>query len=230
MGRTSDAREKILGAGQSLIELRGYSALGVAEICKTAGVPKGSFYYFFESKEALALAVLDRHWDDQRRAWQRVLTADAENGAADHGPFDRIVVTVQAADIPPAWIGQLKDGGRLVVPLRMRGMTRTVAFVRYGDRLVSDGFELCGFVPMQGAGENRFRLAVLHDKQGEEIALRSPLAVREVKRLVDDALDRDLASGHEAEVEASVRIFATDDLLEGARSFVEKREPQYRGR
>jgi protein-L-isoaspartate(D-aspartate) O-methyltransferase len=101
-----------------------------------------------------------------------VLTADAENGAPDHGPFDRIILTVQAADIPPAWSGQLKDGGRLVVPLRMRGMTRTVAFVREGDRLVSDGFELCGFVPMQGAGENRVRLAVLHVAAGEEIALR----------------------------------------------------------
>lgn len=101
-----------------------------------------------------------------------VLTGDAEDGAPGHGPFDRIVVTVQAADIPPAWIHQLKEGGRLVVPLRMRGMTRTVAFVRHGDHLVSDGFELCGFVPMQGAGENRVRLAVLHDVEGEEIALR----------------------------------------------------------
>jgi enoyl-CoA hydratase len=65
---------------------------------------------------------------------------------------------------------------------------------------------------------------------GEEIAERGPLAVREVKRLIDGALDRDLAAGHAAEVEASVRIFATDDLLEGARSFVEKREPTYHGR
>ena len=101
-----------------------------------------------------------------------VLTADAEHGAPDHAPFDRIIVTVQAADIPPAWIAQLKDGGRLVVPLRMRGLTRTVAFVRDGDRLVSDGFELCGFVPMQGVGENRVSLAVLHDTAGEEIGLR----------------------------------------------------------
>ncbi|MGW4141228.1 TetR/AcrR family transcriptional regulator [Streptomyces mirabilis] len=78
MGRTSDAREKILNAAQSLIELRGYSALGVAEICKAAGVPKGSFYYFFESKEALALAVLDEHWDAQKSAWARVLNSDEE--------------------------------------------------------------------------------------------------------------------------------------------------------
>ncbi|MFD6918900.1 TetR/AcrR family transcriptional regulator [Streptomyces sp. NPDC059944] len=78
MGRTSDAREKILGAAQSLIELRGYSALGVAEICKAAGVPKGSFYYFFESKEALALAVIDEQWAGQKSAWARALGGDEE--------------------------------------------------------------------------------------------------------------------------------------------------------
>ncbi len=78
MGRTSDARNKILTAAQSLIEVRGYSALGVAEICKAAGVPKGSFYYFFESKEALALAVLDEHWSAQRRDWASALKGDQE--------------------------------------------------------------------------------------------------------------------------------------------------------
>ncbi|WP_377272985.1 TetR/AcrR family transcriptional regulator [Peterkaempfera sp. SMS 1(5)a] len=78
MGRTSDAGQKILTAAQSLIELRGYSALGVAEICKAAGVPKGSFYYFYDSKEALALAVIDEHWTQQRTAWTHILTADTD--------------------------------------------------------------------------------------------------------------------------------------------------------
>ncbi|GGX94370.1 TetR/AcrR family transcriptional regulator [Streptomyces fructofermentans] len=73
MGRTSDARSKILAAARSLIELRGYTALGVAEICREAEVPKGSFYYFFDSKEALALAVIDEHWTAQRRDWERAL-------------------------------------------------------------------------------------------------------------------------------------------------------------
>jgi TetR/AcrR family transcriptional regulator, transcriptional repressor for nem operon len=77
VARASDTRERILAAARSLIELRGYSALGVAEICKAAGVPKGSFYYFFESKEALALAVIDAHWEAQRRAWASVLRSDA---------------------------------------------------------------------------------------------------------------------------------------------------------
>jgi protein-L-isoaspartate(D-aspartate) O-methyltransferase len=101
-----------------------------------------------------------------------VITADGEHGVPGRAPYDRIVVTVQAADIPPAWVHQLKEGGRLVVPLRMRGMTRTVAFVRDGERLASDGFELCGFVPMRGVGENRMRLVSLHEVEGEEIALR----------------------------------------------------------
>jgi TetR/AcrR family transcriptional repressor of nem operon len=83
MGRTSDAREKILTAAESLIALQGYSALGVAEICKAAGVPKGSFYYFFESKEALALAVIDEHWACQRLDWTRLLGSEAE-------PFERL--------------------------------------------------------------------------------------------------------------------------------------------
>ncbi|MFJ5223147.1 TetR/AcrR family transcriptional regulator [Streptomyces sp. NPDC088400] len=76
MGRTSDARERILGAAQTLIELHGYSALGVAEICKAAGVPKGSFYYFFSSKEELALAVIDEHWSGQRDSWNRILHSE----------------------------------------------------------------------------------------------------------------------------------------------------------
>lgn len=83
MGRTSDARNKILDAAKTLIEQRGYSALGVAEICSTAGVPKGSFYYFFESKQALALAVIDEHWATQRQQWVELLSSD-------HDPLRRL--------------------------------------------------------------------------------------------------------------------------------------------
>ncbi|MEH0936348.1 TetR family transcriptional regulator C-terminal domain-containing protein [Micromonospora psammae] len=78
MGRTSDARNKILEAAATLLERRGYSALGVAEICATAGVPKGSFYYFFESKQALALTVIDEHWANQRRRWVELLGDDRD--------------------------------------------------------------------------------------------------------------------------------------------------------
>lgn len=48
-----------------------------------------------------------------------VVLADAENGVPEHAPYDRIIVTVGAWDVPPAWLEQLADGGRIVVPLRM---------------------------------------------------------------------------------------------------------------
>ena len=64
---------------------------------------------------------------------------------------------------------------------------------------------------------------------GEEIAERGPLAVREVKALVDAALDRPLNEGHAAEIEASVRVFGTQDMVEGALAFREKRAPRYEG-
>ncbi|GAA1544766.1 TetR/AcrR family transcriptional regulator [Kribbella lupini] len=76
MGRNSDARPKILAAGRDLLARRGYSALGVAEICAAAGVPKGSFYYFFDSKQALAEAVIEDHWVEQRAQWAALLGSD----------------------------------------------------------------------------------------------------------------------------------------------------------
>jgi enoyl-CoA hydratase len=65
---------------------------------------------------------------------------------------------------------------------------------------------------------------------GEEIAERGPLAVREAKRLLEAALDHDLATGLAAELAASERIFATEDMGEGATAFLAKRPPRYHGR
>jgi TetR/AcrR family transcriptional repressor of nem operon len=82
MGRTSDARERLLAAATTLFRERAYSSVGVAEIAARAGVQKGSFYYFFPSKEALALAVIDEHWDWQRGEWAKML--GGEGTALEH--------------------------------------------------------------------------------------------------------------------------------------------------
>jgi protein-L-isoaspartate(D-aspartate) O-methyltransferase len=99
----------------------------------------------------------------------KVVLADAEGGVLDHAPYDRVIVTAGAWDIPPAWADQLAEGGWLVVPLRMRGLTRSIVFERAGGNLVSRAYELCGFVPMQGAGECRERLVLL---DGKAVGLR----------------------------------------------------------
>ncbi|OZV73087.1 methyltransferase, FxLD system [Micromonospora echinospora] len=82
----------------------------------------------------------------------RVVQADAEYGVPEQAPYDRIIVTVGAWDIPPAWIAQLSEHGRIVVPLRFAGLSRCVAFDLAEGRLVSHSYCLGGFVPMQGAG------------------------------------------------------------------------------
>jgi TetR/AcrR family transcriptional repressor of nem operon len=58
MGRTSDARERILESAFRLWFRRSYADVGVSEICEDAGVQKGSFYHFFPSKTDLAVAVV----------------------------------------------------------------------------------------------------------------------------------------------------------------------------
>ncbi|QKW22277.1 methyltransferase, FxLD system [Kitasatospora sp. NA04385] len=80
----------------------------------------------------------------------RVVLADGSE-QVEGGPFDRIVVTVGAWDLPPAWTGALVEGGTITVPLRMRGLTRSITFRREGERLVSVSAEVCGFVKIQGA-------------------------------------------------------------------------------
>ncbi|MCA9707727.1 MAG: TetR/AcrR family transcriptional regulator [Myxococcales bacterium] len=60
MGRCSDARDRLLATAAQLVHERGYTAVSVADICKEAGLKKGSFYHFFRSKHALILATLDR--------------------------------------------------------------------------------------------------------------------------------------------------------------------------
>ncbi|WP_431045476.1 TetR/AcrR family transcriptional regulator [Streptomyces sp. P1-3] len=76
MGRTSTARERLLDAACSLMLSRGYGAIGVAEICARADVKKGSFYHFFESKQALTMEAINAHWAAQRPGWVTTLGGD----------------------------------------------------------------------------------------------------------------------------------------------------------
>lgn len=56
-------RDTILATGQRLMAAKGFSAVGLNEILTSAGVPKGSFYHYFGSKDAFGEAMLAAYFD-----------------------------------------------------------------------------------------------------------------------------------------------------------------------
>jgi protein-L-isoaspartate(D-aspartate) O-methyltransferase len=108
-----------------------------------------------------------------------VATGDAGLGAPERAPYDRAIITIGSLDIPPAWFRQLRPGARLVVPLRWRGQTQSVALVLGDDGILrSDSVFLCGFVPMIG----------------QDWELSTPLDSHDLVRLYWDA-DQDISPG-----------------------------------
>jgi len=79
---------------------------------------------------------------------------DGAQGWPQRAPFDRIVVTASAADLSPHWLWQLRQGGRLVVPMALlEGGGRPhlcATFVREADRLRGESVQCCGFLPLRG--------------------------------------------------------------------------------
>ena len=59
-----DTRQQILDTARPIIAGKGFAAVGLSEILAAAGVPKGSFYHWFRSKEQFGEALLDRHFEN----------------------------------------------------------------------------------------------------------------------------------------------------------------------
>jgi TetR/AcrR family transcriptional repressor of nem operon len=79
-----ETRSRLLEKGGDLVSSRGFNATGVQEITAAAGVPKGSFYNYFDSKEAFAVAILTEYWDSVVATYGPIL------GERDTPPLSRI--------------------------------------------------------------------------------------------------------------------------------------------
>jgi TetR/AcrR family transcriptional regulator, transcriptional repressor for nem operon len=66
MPRVSDMKERLMDAAIDLMWQNSYGAASVDAICERARAKKGSFYYFFKSKSALAAAALEADWNKKR--------------------------------------------------------------------------------------------------------------------------------------------------------------------
>lgn len=61
--RYDNTRQHILEIGQRIIAGKGFSSVGLNEILHAAGVPKGSFYHYFESKEQYGQALIEEYFN-----------------------------------------------------------------------------------------------------------------------------------------------------------------------
>lgn len=81
----------------------------------------------------------------------RLLNADASVGAPAYAPYDAIICTAAVTAIPSTWVRQLKDGGRMLLPLQLKGLT-LMALLRkeVGSAMLGRLLFPCGFMPLRG--------------------------------------------------------------------------------
>jgi TetR/AcrR family transcriptional repressor of nem operon len=77
----TDVRQHILDTGRTIILGKGFSAVGLNEILSAACVPKGSFYYYFKSKEAFGAALVEGYLSDYLVHVDVLLASDGATGA-----------------------------------------------------------------------------------------------------------------------------------------------------
>ncbi|MFI5572490.1 TetR/AcrR family transcriptional regulator [Streptomyces sp. NPDC051740] len=79
--RSTDTRRSVLDVAQRIMARKGYSAVGINEVLAEAGVPKGSFYYYFTSKDAFGEALLKNYFDEYVSDMDRVLAQPGKSAA-----------------------------------------------------------------------------------------------------------------------------------------------------
>ncbi len=117
----------------------------------------------------MAKARFEKHGHDNIE----VMTGNGFDGWPDHAPYDGIIVTAAATQIPEPLIKQLKPGGRMVIPLGKPYFHQELTLVRKNEDGKLDIRDIFGvtFVPFQGERGSCVRIVVT---LGINIAATSP--------------------------------------------------------
>ncbi|MFC5833190.1 methyltransferase domain-containing protein [Nonomuraea insulae] len=129
-----------LKPGERVLEIGsgGYNAALIQEVVEPAGSVT-TIDIDPEITDRAQRCLMDAGYDGVE-----VICADAEDVIEPGRTFDAIIVTVGSWDVPPAWLAQLAEGGRLVVPLRTWGLTRSWVLERQDGALTGRHHETCG--------------------------------------------------------------------------------------
>jgi protein-L-isoaspartate(D-aspartate) O-methyltransferase len=168
-----------LADGDHVLEIGAGSGYNAALLAELAG-PSGEVQTIDLDEDLVAAA--RAHLDAAGYARVRTVCADGAQGDPDGAAFDAIIATVGVESIPPAWIAQLRMGGRLVVPLTIRSMQKVIGFERTAAGLESRAIVDAGFMMLRGPSAN---------PQTRTIALGDPAIVLRVLATQAGAVDGD---------------------------------------
>jgi 2-(1,2-epoxy-1,2-dihydrophenyl)acetyl-CoA isomerase len=118
------------------------------------------------------------------------------------------------------------SGGSWLLP-RLIGLQRAKELVFFADPLSSPDAERIGLVNRVAPDAELRPLAAAW---AERLASSATRAIAESKRLLHESFDRTHAEALDAEAEAQGRVSQTDDFIEGVVSFMQKRDPEFKGR
>lgn len=130
--------------------------------------------------------------------------------------------------LPEITLGLVPGGGGTQRLARLIGRAEATRMLMLGLRLDADEASRVGLIteaaPDPAEALDRGRALA------QQLASMPPVALRLMKRALNDGVDGDLSSGLAIEREAVIEALATEDAQEGPRAFVEKRPPRFRGR
>ncbi|MBC5829745.1 MAG: methyltransferase domain-containing protein [Candidatus Eremiobacteraeota bacterium] len=140
-----------VSAGNRILEIGTGSGYTAALLAALTG-PRGTVTTV--DIEADLVRQAREHLDTAGFAAVKTVAGDGALGDCESAPFDRVLLTASSTDIAAAWWQQLAPGGRLVMPLSLKGMQKSVGFARRDRILISETMIDCGFILLRGIDES----------------------------------------------------------------------------
>lgn len=132
--KTQDTRQHILEVGYQLVVAKGFTAVGLSELLKSADVPKGSFYHYFKSKEQFGEALIEEYFKtyltrvgdllshDKTTGRERLLDyfsrwLDIDNGMCNANKCLVVKLSAEVADLSEPMRSKLASGAEKIVQM-----------------------------------------------------------------------------------------------------------------
>ncbi len=139
-----DTRRHILDTAQRLMAQKGYTAVGLSEVLASADVPKGSFYYYFPSKEAFGEALMKSYFTDYLATMKSLAGNTAMTGAQQLQEYWQRFADLQSFDdcqgkcLVVKLAAEVSD---LSEPMRLQLVAGTTGIIDHLERMINTGVQ-----------------------------------------------------------------------------------------